>query len=157
VKKLSKFNNVKIIISSLISSVSESYTLENTIQMSYVDNVYLWKVTEGLPLSANVLLVTDDDNGFQFDKLEVARTQRHDEIAQANQRRVRIGEKTHDNVVTKYQRRRLLAVLCAKWIMKLQPITGKICIFQAIFWEVFNIFCSYWIFKKQCNKRAEQK
>jgi len=44
------------------------------------------EAVQGSPLLADVVLVSDDDDVFQLTVLVVAGTQRHDEVAQSNER-----------------------------------------------------------------------
>jgi len=76
-----------------------------------VEDADLGKAAETLPLLADVLLVADDDDVFQFVVVEVAGSQRHDEVAQTDQRRVRVGEQTDDHVVAQHGHCRLFPCL----------------------------------------------
>lgn len=81
--------------------------------MTDVEDADLRKAAEAFPLFANVLLVADDDDVLELVLLEVAGSERHDEVAQADERRVGVGEETDDHVVTEHRHRRLLARLHA--------------------------------------------
>ena len=52
-----------------------------------------------LPLLPDVILVGDDDDMSEFVELEIAGSERHDEIPQPDQGRPGVGEQTHDHVV----------------------------------------------------------
>ena len=79
-----------------------------------VEDADLGKAAEAFPLFADVLLVADDDDVFELVLLEVAGSERHDEVAQADERRVSVGEEADDHVVTQHRHGRLLARLHSK-------------------------------------------
>ena len=66
---------------------------------------------ETFPLLADVVLVSNDDDVLQFAVLVVASTQRHDEVAQSDQRRLGLGEQADYDVVAQHRLRSLIAVL----------------------------------------------
>ena len=72
----------------------------------------LGEVTNVLPLLPDVLLVSHQYHVPQFLFLEVARPQRHDEVAQADDCRVGVCEQTHHHVVCHHRHRCLLSCLC---------------------------------------------
>jgi len=80
-------------------------------RLTDVEDADLGKAAEAFPLFANVLFVADDDDVLEFVLVEVAGSERHDEVAQADQRRVSVGEQTDDHVVAQHRHRRLLARL----------------------------------------------
>lgn len=49
--------------------------------------------------------------------VEVAGSERHDKVAEADKRRVSVGEQTDDDVVAEYGHRRLLARLQRQYII----------------------------------------
>ena len=51
---------------------------------------------------------------FELIVVEVTRSERHDEVAQADQRRVRVGKQAHHHVVAEYLHGRLLSFLRTK-------------------------------------------
>ena len=69
------------------------------------------EVVQTPPLLADVVLVSDDDDVLEFAVLVVAGTQRHDEVAQTDQRRLGLGEQTDHDVVAHHRLRRLVTVL----------------------------------------------
>lgn len=69
-----------------------------TMRNTYVDDADLRKVTEALPFLGDVLFVSDEHDVFELAEQEVAGSERHDEVAQTDQRRMCVGEQTDDHV-----------------------------------------------------------
>lgn len=75
---------------------------------AYAEDADLRKVADAFPLLPNVLLVSNEHNVPQFLLLEVARSQRHDEVPQPDNGRVGVRKKADDNVVAKHRHGSLL-------------------------------------------------
>ena len=67
---------------------------------------------------------------FELIVVEVTRSKRHDEVAQADQRGVRIGKQAHHHVVAEYLHGRLLSLLRIK-----KTFRGKILSGQLLTWH----------------------
>ena len=76
-----------------------------------VENADLGKGVKRFPLLADVVLVADDDDVLELAEVVVASAQRHDKVAQPDQRRLGLGEQADDHVVTQHRLRRLITVL----------------------------------------------
>lgn len=71
----------------------------------------LGEVVEGLPLSLEVLQRSHKHNVLQLVVVEVARPQRHDEVAKADQRRLDVSKNADDHVAAQHGHGRLAAGL----------------------------------------------
>ena len=71
----------------------------------------LRKVLQSFPLPPEVLHAAHDDDVLELVVVEVGSSERHDEVAQPNERRVRVGEQTDHHVAVQHSHRRLVPVL----------------------------------------------
>src|SRR6218665_314953 len=87
-------------------------------KMTCVEYADFGEIADTLPLLADVLLVSDDDDVLEFIELEVAGGEWHDEVAQSDDRRMRIGKQADDHVIAQHRHRRLLSCLWTQHQMK---------------------------------------
>jgi len=95
---------------------TQSYLYARNVEQTDVEDADLGKAAEAFPLLANVLFVANNDDVFELVLVEVAGSERHDEVAKTDQRRVGIGKQTDDHVIAEYRHRRLLAGLHGQYI-----------------------------------------
>ena len=79
--------------------------------MTHIEYLNEWEVRKVLPFLRRVVTVSYDNDRLELFVQEVAGSQRHHEVAEANQRRARVGEQTHDDVVREVGRGGLLTIL----------------------------------------------
>ena len=91
--------------------VEKEIYLISEFAVTYVKYGNLWKVLQSFPLPPEVLHAAHDDDVLELVVVEVGSSERHDEVAQPDERRVRVGEQTDHHVSVQHSHRRLVPVL----------------------------------------------
>lgn len=78
---------------------------------THIKHRYFGQVLEHLPLPPYVVHRAHDDHMLQFVVVEVGGPEGHDQVPQANERGVRVGEEANHHVTIEDRHCRLVAVL----------------------------------------------
>ena len=102
---------------SFIASLLQSDTSDCTFDISkvalgktHIEDRDLWQVLQGLPLPADVVDGADDDHVLELVVVEVGCPEGHDEVPEADEGAVRVGEEADDHVAVEDRHGRLVAV-----------------------------------------------
>lgn len=85
------------------------------VQTTYIEHWNFGQVLKHFPFASDVVDGADDDHMLQLVVMEVGGPQRHDQIAQSDQRRVRVGKEADDDVTVQHRHGRLIAILNKKF------------------------------------------
>ena len=78
---------------------------------TYIKNWYFGKILKSFPFSSQILHTTQDNNMLEFMIVEVRSSERHHQVPQTNQRRIRISKETHHNMTIEHCHCCLVSVL----------------------------------------------
>lgn len=80
---------------------------QTQLSVTYTEDADSWKITDALPFLAYILFVADEQHVLQLVVLEVARSERHDEITKSYYGWMRVGKEANYDVVAENRHGRL--------------------------------------------------